>query len=73
MRRAIGRTLGQFAQLLRDVGKVRRDRQFPAERMEFLKVEMQHERGLQPQGSAHDIRGHEGIAVAVAADPATHL
>ncbi len=34
---------------------------------------MQREGGLQPQGSAHDIRGDEGIAVAVAADPASHL
>ena len=39
VRRGVGRALGQRAQFLGDIGQVRRDRQFGAERMQFLEIE----------------------------------
>ena len=52
---------------------MRRDRQFGAERMQLFQIETQHAARLQPQRAAHHISRDERIAVAVAADPASHL
>ena len=51
---------------------MRRQRQFGAEHVQFLEIEAQHAARLQPQRSAHHLRRHERVAVAVAADPASH-
>ena len=72
VRRSVGRTLGERAQILRDIGQMRRHRQFGAEQMQFLEIEAQHAARLQLEGAAHHVRGHERVAVAVAADPASH-
>ena len=72
MRRGVGRAPGQRAQFVGDVGKMRRQRQFRAEDVQLLQIEVHHPARLQPQGAAHDVRRDERIAVAVAADPASH-
>ena len=40
--------------------------------MQLVEIEAQHAAGLHLQRAAHDIRGDERVAVAVAADPASH-
>ena len=72
MRRGIGRALGERAQILRDIGKMRRERQFGAEHVQFFEIKAQHAARLQLQRPAHHFRRHERVAVAVAADPASH-
>ena len=72
MRRAIGRMFGERAQFFGDIGEVRGQRQFRAQRVQFLQIKPQHPRRLQAQRAAHHLRGNERIAVAVAADPAAH-
>ena len=73
MRRLVGRALGQRAQILGDIGQMRRERQLGAKHMQFVKVETNDPAGLHLQRAAHHFGGHERIAVAVAADPASHL
>ena len=72
MRRLVGRALGERAQILGHIGQMRRQRQFGAERVQFLEIKAQHAAALQLQRAAHHLRGHERVAVAVAADPASH-
>ena len=72
MRRRIGRTCRQRAQFFRDVGQMRGQRKLGAERMQFLEIKSHDAAALQPQRAAHHIGGDEGIAVAIAADPASH-
>src|SRR6478735_7560517 len=48
------------------------DRQFRAEHVQLFQIKLHHPARLQPQRAAHDVGGDEGIAVAVAADPAAH-
>ncbi|MGX1321105.1 hypothetical protein AB7M17_004558 [Bradyrhizobium sp. USDA 377] len=72
VRRGVRRALRQRAQLLRDVGEMGCDRQLRAEDVQLVQIELHHPARLQPQRAAHDIGGDEGIAVAVAADPAAH-
>lgn len=72
MRRGVRRALRQRAQLFRDVSEMRRDRQFRAEHVQLFEVELHHPARLQPQRAAHHIGGDERIAIAVAADPASH-
>ena len=73
VRRGVGRALGEPAQILRDIGKMRRERQFGAEHVQFFEIKAQHAARLHLQRAAHHFRGHERIAVAVAADPASHF
>ena len=72
MRRGVGRAPGQCTQFFGDVGKMRRQRQFGAERVQLLQIEVHHPARLQPQGAAHHVGRDERVAVAVAADPASH-
>ena len=72
MRRGVGRALGERAQILRDIRKMRRERQFGAEHMQFLEIKAQHAARLHLQRAAHHFRRHERVAVAIAADPASH-
>ena len=72
MRRSVGRAPGERTQILRDIGKMRRERQFAAEDVQLLEVKAQYAATLQAQGSAHHFRRHERVAVAVAANPASH-
>ena len=72
MRRRVGRAPGERAQFLGNVGEMRRQRQFGTERVQFLQIEVEDPARLQPQRAAHDIGGDERVAVAVAADPASH-
>ena len=72
VRRGVGRASGQRAQFVGNIGKMRRQRQFRAEDVQLLQIEVHHPARLQPQGAAHDVGGDERIAVAVAADPASH-
>ncbi len=51
---------------------MRRDRQLRAEHVQLVEIELHHPARLQPQRAAHHVGGDEGIAVAVAADPAAH-
>ncbi len=68
----IGRAPGERAQILRDIGEVCREREFGAQRVQFFKVESQHAARLHAQRAAHDVCRDERVAVAVAADPASH-
>ena len=61
-----------MAQILGDVGQMRRHRQLGAEHVQFLEIEAQHPARLQPERAAHHLGGHERVAVAIAADPASH-
>lgn len=72
VRRGVRRALRQGAQLLRDVGEMRCDRQLGAEHVQLVQIELHHPARLQPQRAAHDVGGDEGVAVTVAADPAAH-
>ena len=72
VRRSVGRALGERAQVLRHIGKVGCERQFGAEHVQLLEIKAQHPARLHLERSAHDFRGNKGIAIAVAADPASH-
>ena len=52
---------------------MRRERQFGAERMQFLEIKAQHAAALHAQRAAHDVRRHERVAIAIAADPTSFL
>src|SRR6202012_961401 len=73
MRRSIGRSFSQPAQFIGYTGEMGCERQFGAEYVQLLEIEIEDAARLQPQRAAHDISGHKRIAVAVAADPASHL
>src|SRR5260370_32269250 len=72
MRRSVGRAPGERTQILRDIGKMRRERQFAAEDVQLLEVKAQYAATLQAQGSAQHFRRDAGAAVAIAADPASY-
>ena len=52
---------------------MRRHRQFRAEDVQLLQIEVQDAARLQPQRAPHHLGRDERVAVAVAADPASHL
>ena len=72
VRRSIRRASGQRAQFVGDVGKMRRQRQFRTEDVQLLQIEVHHPARLQAQRAAHHVGRHERVAVAIAADPASH-
>ena len=72
MGREIGRGFGEFLDLVGDVHIAPVERQFGAEAMELVQIEAERMLALQQQGLTQCIRRHEGIAVAIAADPAPH-
>ncbi len=51
---------------------MRRQRQFGAERVQFLQIKPQYAAALQTQRAPQYLGRDEGIAVTVAADPAPH-
>src|SRR5262245_9012044 len=58
--------LGGYA----DAGAI--ERELGAEQMQFVEAEVEHPLALHVDGLAQDVRGDEWIAVAIAADPASH-
>ncbi len=72
MRRSVGRARRQRAQIFRDVGEVRRERQFGAEHVQLFQIVAQHAARLHAKRATHHVCRDERIAVAVAADPASH-
>ncbi len=53
-----------------DTGAI--ERQLAAEQMQFIEIEIEHPLALHLDGLAQHLRVHERIAVAIAADPASH-
>ena len=72
MRGGIGRTRSERKQIAGDIGEVLGDRELAAEQMQLLQIMMQRQARLKPECAAHHLGGDEGIAVAIAADPASH-
>ena len=67
----VGRAGGECLEFLRHGYDAQRLRQFAAEPMHFLEVEVEGDRGLPAQRVPGDLVGDEGVAVAIAADPAS--
>ena len=70
-RRFIGRALGEFRKLRRDAHPPAVERKLGPEQMQFVEIEVEDPLALHRQRSAPNLGIHEGIAVAVAADPAS--
>jgi hypothetical protein len=68
--RIIAARIRQRADAGIDGGMFGRDRQFGAQRVHGVHVEDEHRFAGPPQSGAQAVRGDEGIAVAIAADPA---
>jgi len=68
--RVVGRAPGQTLQLGADHDQQVGQRQFDAQGVHFGEVEIERRARLQAQPFAQDLGGDEGVAVAVAADPA---
>jgi len=73
VRRLIGRLAGQRLQFVADADQEGRYRQFRAQRMHFIQVEIEDGGGLAHQRMLHRAGVDVRVAVAVAADPAAHL
>ena len=69
MGRAIGRALRQLFEFGRDAHELCVERQLTPQKVQFVEVEVQRATALHDQRLAQHLRGHEGIAVAVAPDP----
>ena len=72
MRRSIGRAPGEHLQFPGNIRKMRGERQFGAQRMQLFQIKPQHAAALHLERAAHHLGGHERVAVAIAADPASH-
>ena len=68
-RRLVGGALGQHLDLFVARGEPRAERQFGAQLMQLVEIELQRPRALHPHRLGDDVAGDERIAVAVAADP----
>ena len=70
LRRVVGRVFGQGQQFRRDLDQQVGERQFAAQFVDFGEIVVERGGRLQAQRFAQDLGGDEGVAVAVAADPA---
>ena len=73
MRRRIRRLLCQRAQFRRHICQMSCERQLRSQLMQFGKIKAKDASGMQIERAAHHLSRYKWIAVAVAADPATHL
>jgi hypothetical protein len=69
----VGRRLGQRQQFGTGVDHQRRQRQLGAQRVHFVEIPLHDQRRLLLRGMLQRVGRDVGIAVAVAADPRTHL
>ena len=69
MRALVRGALGERVQCRRGIVHERRHAELGAERVHLVEVEIERPRRLHPQRPSQDVRRHERIAVAVAADP----
>src|SRR3546814_6284798 len=65
--------VGQIGDGLVDRGMLARNRQFGAERVDRVEIETEHRLARAAERGAQRIGGDEGVAVAIAADPASRL
>ncbi len=72
MRGIVGRFLRQRRHLVRDADQACVERQLGAERVQLFEIECHHAFALATQRPAQRLRGHERIAIAIAADPTPH-
>lgn len=72
MRIIVARARRQFLQRARRAGVTARDRQLPAEFVNFHEIKAQRGLALHPHGGGERVGGDVGIAVAVSAHPCAH-
>jgi hypothetical protein len=72
MRREIGRGFGEFLNLLGNVDIAPIQGQLATELMNFFQIKAERMTALEQQSLAQGVRSDEGIAIPIAADPASH-
>jgi hypothetical protein len=72
VRGAVGRALGELLRLVGDADDAPVEGELAAEPVQLVEVVREGPLALELQGLREHVGGHEGVAVAVAADPAAH-